>query len=68
MDLKRVGAISGGALLTVLASAPGVLASELNTTAIESSFSLIYLFIPIMILFMVLGWFFGIFDKIGKKI
>jgi len=67
MNVKRAIAVSGAGLLSVVASAPGVLA-ELNTTAISDSFSLIYLFIPIMILFMVLGWFFGMFDKIGKKI
>jgi len=68
MNVKQkvyMGVVGG---LGLLASAVPVAASELNTTAIESSFSLIYLFIPIMILFMVLGWFFGMFDKIGKKI
>ena len=68
MNAKRV-ALSGVGLLTAtVAAAPGVLANGLNVTAITDAFSLIYVFIPIMILFMVLGWFFGMFDKIGKKI
>ena len=67
MDLKHKLYMVGVGGLGLLASAVPV-AAELNTTAIEDSFDLIYLFIPIMILFMVLGWFFGMFDKIGKKI
>ena len=68
MDAKSWLVRGGTAGLGLLAMTGGALASGLNTSAIEDSFSLIYLFIPIMILFMVLGWFFGIFDKIGRKI